>query len=273
MTAFLNLLLFLLASGSFARVYITRPFAETVWSAGKPAEMTWIDDGDSPHIWDSKMKGKAVGDLYCFEGPEKELEIYIASVPIKALKDGFAVFILPDACSFTYCGYKYYYEMRIISNNLTSYSHPFTITNTECSPRSSSSESTNRLPPKSSKAFAEQDVDGDYLDTPPTSLSESLTSTSSSSVTSSSSLHSVPQATTVSGPSNTMHSMQQSTASTVYADPLQTPGQQASFGKQGHRNAASSRSKMNGRWMDFEKIKFRLIFIVWPALVGISMAM
>ncbi|KAK7049869.1 hypothetical protein VNI00_005299 [Paramarasmius palmivorus] len=261
MAAFLALLTFLFAvSGSLAKVYITEPVADTKWNAGDCVDMGWIDDGHYPHIWSSTMEGEAVGELYSVHHGER----YIASVSIETLESGHTMFCLPDPCSLWYDNP---HEMRILSGGLESYSHTFTITNTECL-----SSSSDRRPSKGSKAFAEQDVNPDQLDSLSTAQDTNRDIPSSnSSLTQLSSLQSAK--TTTIPPSSTAHSLQQSTVSTIYAEPLQTPGQQASFGLQSHRNAASSRSKISGRWMDLEKIKFRLVFIVWPALVGISMAL
>ncbi|KAE9405276.1 hypothetical protein BT96DRAFT_1015708 [Gymnopus androsaceus JB14] len=56
-------------------------------------------------------------------------------------------------------------------------------------------------------------------------------------------------------------------STTVYADPLPY-GSSGKKGSDAHRNSASS-----SRGVDMEKMKFRFVFIVWPALIGISMAL
>lgn len=60
------------------------------------------------------------------------------------------------------------------------------------------------------------------------------------------------------------------TPQTVYPNPLK-PGQDVASGGKGHyHNSASS---LGSTRVDLEKLKFRLVFIVWPALIGISMAL
>lgn len=69
-----------------------------------------------------------------------------------------------------------------------------------------------------------------------------------------------------------------SAATTVYADPLE--GQSGGSGLNKPNSAGRRMGFLNGPsafdWMkrvDTEKLKFRMVFIAWPALVGISMAL
>lgn len=61
-----------------------------------------------------------------------------------------------------------------------------------------------------------------------------------------------------------------SPSTTVVADAL---GQgDAGMGLKGSSSKAKGAAATNGR-IDVEKLKFRMVFIIWPALVGISMAL
>ncbi|KAJ4474245.1 hypothetical protein J3R30DRAFT_649903 [Lentinula aciculospora] len=71
---------------------------------------------------------------------------------------------------------------------------------------------------------------------------------------------SLPTPTAPASTSNDRPQNHDPSATTVYADPL--PGSNLP-----HRNSASSKG------IDMEKLKFRFVFIVWPALIGISMAL
>ena len=75
----------------------------------------------------------------------------------------------------------------------------------------------------------------------------------------------LPNATTVSEIAQTSNIV---TATTIYADPLRN-GQGDTGLNKIHNGAGASASKR----VDLEKIKFRLVFILWPALIGISMAL
>ncbi|KAF9269791.1 hypothetical protein L218DRAFT_953416 [Marasmius fiardii PR-910] len=248
-TRLLGLILFCIPS-ALAGVYITEPWAGTKWTACRCHTLSWRDNYREPHL--SEMVGPAVAELYTKGGD------YTASVEIDDINDGEVVVCLPDPCEMDYPDSRDY-QVRINADNLTYWSHSFPITNTRCladvcdthhkHPQAfvaaESAATISEPTTKSSPAFSES-----YLQI---NVSPVITSSLSSGV-----LQSKPSVPT---------------ASTVFADPLNTPHQPTSFGLQKNRNSASNRFIKSGHWLDSEKIKFHLVFIVWPALVGISMSL
>ena len=146
--------------------------------------------------------------------------------------------------------------ISIVAKHYFSWSHSFTIENTEC--RSNSSSHSNHP-----QAFAAIDSQS----TPPDSSSSS---SEASSLTSSNTHSTLVANSSALGPQS---KLSVPTASTVSADPLSTAILPKGFGLKSSSNSATNRFTKNGHWFDLEKAKFRLVFIVWPALVGISMAM
>ncbi|KAG7095258.1 hypothetical protein E1B28_006031 [Marasmius oreades] len=245
-TRILGMILFIIPM-TLAGVYITEPWADSKWTACQCQTLSWKDDAHPPHLF--HMTGPAVADLYTEAGH------YTASVQIDDIKSGSVTVCLPDPCTIEYRSSQY--EVRINADDKIYWSHSFNITNIRCSPNACN-------PQKHPQAFVAAESD--------TILSDARTKSSASSEI----LHqtTVPLAVTSSpviGVPQNKPSV--STASTVPAASSDTPLQPASFGLQSHRNGASTRFTKSGHWLDSEKMKFRLVFIVWPALVGISMAL
>lgn len=150
-------------------------------------------------------------------------------------------------------------QIRINADNVTYWSHSFPIANTRCS-----ADACN-IPRKHAQAFvADESVTpvSEPTAKPSVTSSETQTQTNVSPVTTSSPSAGVLQ-----------NKPSVPTASTVFADPLNTAFRPASYGLQSSGNSAPNRLIKRGYWLDSEKTKFHLVFIVWPALVGISMSL
>lgn len=57
------------------------------------------------------------------------------------------------------------------------------------------------------------------------------------------------------------------------APPVSADDESAYLHAHGETQSSGAAGTALGRRIDFERLKFRLVFIIWPAVVGITMAM
>ncbi|KAJ3915158.1 hypothetical protein F5877DRAFT_82097 [Lentinula edodes] len=219
-----------------ARLYPTRPVNSTVYHCGKCDPITWVDDGKNPSM---QNLGLLTVDLYC-RGQ------YIFTIEQTYPDAEMLMFCPPSPDDFQWpqnCdGYTLLFNGDNPSENSTIYTHDFHITGT-------------------SRA-ARFDIKNHTVDE--NSILRTALGVSPPSTLSSTAFVNLPTPT---APASTVNGRPQSSdtsATTVYADPL--PG--SNNANRPHHNSASF-----SRGVDMEKLKFRFVFIVWPALIGISMAL
>ncbi|PPQ70264.1 hypothetical protein CVT26_014553 [Gymnopilus dilepis] len=221
----LLLQLFALFSPSLTAIFPTKPVSSTVYTAGAPAEITWLEDGRRPLLNDTH--GVRI-DLYA--GNTTYLATLARDLPALALK---TTVYMPTNIPKNY----HTYILRFIVSEpaMTIYTSDFAI-----------NPSPFTVRPRSS------------------STSRSSTSSASTSASASVSAQSVSTTTVT---------------STVISRVLPTSSAQGSnsrslrglFSLGRHRRRRSLGEGRN--YIDIEKVKFRLVFIGWPALVGLSMAL
>ncbi|TFY62234.1 hypothetical protein EVJ58_g3993 [Rhodofomes roseus] len=228
--------LLLLASSAAAGLYPTRPIASTVFSAGRLSTITWINDDTQPSV--SQM-GPIRIDLYSGDND------YVATLAqnVEPTKRSKSVWISPTLGSN---GSDYHLRFICEDPQITVYTARFTLTAMDDTPPY---HRADKVEPRSTtySAFA---VGNDATSTfssfsaIPTSLNTSATSTYSS-------------------------GMSSSTLSSSYYLPASTGD---AYRRQHHSSTGTS-----GSWkrntMDVERLKFRLVFILWPLLVGVTMAL
>ncbi|KAF8958423.1 hypothetical protein BDZ97DRAFT_2078618 [Flammula alnicola] len=192
---------------ALASLYPTKPIASTVFTAGMPAEVRWMEDGKRPLL---NATGDVEIDLYAGNNT------YLAKIGkgINPLSLSTTVFIPPKVIPANY----HLYTLHFITTEppQTIYTADFSII-----PDSFSASSSSVSPPSSVTT---------------------VTSTAFSRVIG----MQTPQ------PSSTQKA---------------NAGLGMSWGFGGRTDRGGSFG------MDVEKMKFRLVFIVWPALVGLSMAL
>ncbi|KAA1467538.1 hypothetical protein DENSPDRAFT_251109 [Dentipellis sp. KUC8613] len=231
-----------------ATLYPTQPVQNTVLQAGRSATIRWIDDGKSPLMWESRdmhieLYGGEVSAshshrhrvVYKSHWPQAHLGTLANNVDPSVLS--VEVWISPELASNSSDFY-----IRFIGKHpaFTVYSSRFTITGM------AGSDSTN------------------VSTIPVGALTNSDTSGA------------VPYKTapifTVVLPGTTLTSSQLpvQTPTTISAPSLPSHSSEAKSPEQPEK--ADQRNGVVGR-VDMEKLKFRLVFILWPALMGITMAM
>ncbi|KIK63300.1 hypothetical protein GYMLUDRAFT_83847 [Collybiopsis luxurians FD-317 M1] len=218
-----------------ARLYPTCPVQGTVYYSRKCDPITWKDDEKSPNMRDM---GLISVDLYMGEK-------FIYTIDQTYADAGSIMFCPPSPEDFDWPknSESNFFTIRFKGDgeNCTVYTHDFRISG------------ISSLDATSLNTFSE------FVQAPGTS-----TLTASSSI-----------ATATSSTSTLNHqrpSGYDTSSTTVYADPL--PGS----GKDGKVDINRAHHKYHGgafSWkaMDTEKMKFRFVFIVWPALIGICMAL
>ncbi|EPQ51424.1 hypothetical protein GLOTRDRAFT_132798 [Gloeophyllum trabeum ATCC 11539] len=242
----LPVVLSLLALGATNTVsgslYATKPTADTIYRAGHNVSVTWIDDGLKPHI--SNM-GKFIIDLYARNGPYDEHVMTLAK-NVSPLSKSHRVYI-PHSLGTNRSDY----TLRFICKDplLTVYTADFTI--------------SDGRPPISTRSL-ELDSATPTLTTPhlpvaPTSNMQ-------------------PFFLTLVMPDLTL-------VSQLPPRPTPTPVTTFYAGQEQEDQGSDSSSRLgpaksrptSASWsrfavLDIEKIKFRIVFILWPALMGITMA-
>ncbi|KAG2125691.1 hypothetical protein DEU56DRAFT_961501 [Suillus clintonianus] len=108
-------------------------------------------------------------------------------------------------------------------------------------------------------------IQGDSLPTS-TSASSSLGVTSSSTSTSQNLFFQATSASSPSAPSSSGSETPTPSATNIVMPPLRP-------GDVGNINQPAGNSRNSGGRIDIEKLKFRVVFILWPALLGVTMAL
>ncbi|KZT70569.1 hypothetical protein DAEQUDRAFT_810471 [Daedalea quercina L-15889] len=228
--------LLLVVSSVAASLYPTRPIANTVFSAGRMSTITWINDDTQPSV--SQM-GPVRIDL--FSGDDN----YVATLAqnIEPSRRSKSVWISP-----TLGPNASDYHLRFICEDppVTVYTARFALVAMDDTP---AYHRAGKLEPRSTSTA--------YL-----TLGSSATSSPASFATIPMSLNS----TTVSTSPSRMPS---STVRSSYAIPTSTSNP---YRQQTQNSAGSSGSWKRGT-VDMERLKFRLVFILWPFLIGMTLAL
>ncbi|KAJ3782568.1 hypothetical protein GGU10DRAFT_389773 [Lentinula aff. detonsa] len=217
-----------------ARLYPTRPVSGTVYHCGKCDPITWMDDGKNPSM---QNLGLLTVDLYCKDQ-------YVFTIEQADPDAEMLMFCPPSPHDFQWpqgCNaYTLLFNGDNPSENQTIYTHDFRISGTS---RAAKVEFMNHTIAGNPALRTALGVGSQTLTISPTT-----------------SVSQVPTSTTPASLTDERHRSDTS-ATTIYADPLTSTDRS-------HRNGASFT-----RSIDMEKLKFRFVFIVWPALIGISMAL
>ncbi|KDQ53972.1 hypothetical protein JAAARDRAFT_197072 [Jaapia argillacea MUCL 33604] len=223
-----------------ASLYPTRPTSTTSYTAGHNASIAWTDSSSPPHL--SEINGTMKIELYAGDN----VFLSVLKDGLDPLEMGCEVYI-PGKLGTGYSNY----TMRFITTQppQTIYTSYFTIANASTPNRTTAATSTIQtqtamqplvltitIPPSNPSTFVDPAT---YIDaaSPSQSIPDSL---SQQSVTT----FYPPAYTTYPGSNNQITS-----------------------------SAFSSNGKLGPRGWDFEKLKFRVVFILWPALIGITMAL
>ncbi|CCM01780.1 uncharacterized protein FIBRA_03847 [Fibroporia radiculosa] len=226
-------MLFYVASVA-SSVYPTRPIAKTVMGAGRLSSVTWINDKTWPSL--SEM-GPMKIDLYL------EDDTFVATLAknVDPTRRSQKIWISP-----TWGPNGSEYHMRFICETppLTVYTADFTITAMDDTSPFQGAE----------KAVISSTVGG----------AEAAMSTSSAIAPYPSSPSTMTTSSTVS--STTQTSSPTSTTSSPTGTQTHNP----------YMNKAKTGASGGGLWtrttVDLERVKFRLVFILWPMMIGITMA-
>ncbi|KAF8223251.1 hypothetical protein L208DRAFT_1445536 [Tricholoma matsutake] len=222
-----------------ASVYPTQPIADTVYASGQLAQVKWRDDGRAPRL---KNMGFMSIDLYVSsEGSTNNIKNYVASLA----KD-----VAPIARSHTV----------IIPQTLPTNASLFNLHFKPSSPHShlySQSHQRTSLHPHAHKP--ETIYSADFQIVTLTQTADSDPNTDPFPVLSL--LH--PQSQSTPTPSS-----EPTSATIVHADPLWDDTDE----DQKNTQAQAPLHNGNRRRERMEKAKLRILFMLWPALVGVSMA-
>ncbi|OCH84793.1 hypothetical protein OBBRIDRAFT_785709 [Obba rivulosa] len=221
-----------------ANIYATYPVASSVMGAGRSATVSWINDNSKPALQDM--------------GPVK-VELYTGNdTYVTTLADGVdptsraqQIWIAP---TWARDGSDYYIRFVCEKPPLSVYTARFTITNMDGDPAPASG---GHLGSGANNAAAASLIG-------PTPMLGAASSTI--------------------GP--TASAQRSSAGSPTSTSPAQTQNSNQ------NKNGSSDENSVNGRktgagtgivgrrtTVDLERVKFRLVFILWPALVGITMAL
>ncbi|KZT02851.1 uncharacterized protein LAESUDRAFT_762503 [Laetiporus sulphureus 93-53] len=244
MFSFLLTVCLLYVSSVAAGLYGTRPIANTVLSAGRLSTVTWINDNTKPSLTEM---GPVRIDLYYQDN-------YVATVAdnVDPLSRHQKVWISP-----TWGPNGSDYHMRFICEDppLTIYTADFTITAMDDTSPYGGSEHDAEV---SSSSYATKTSASVYTATfslGPLSISTTFESSSTGQSSTSPSLTS----SSINTPVSTSTSPVMTQTENPYMDKAKT--------------GASGSSIWRKTTVDLERIKFRLVFILWPVLIGVTMAL
>ncbi|KZV68302.1 hypothetical protein PENSPDRAFT_23087 [Peniophora sp. CONT] len=237
-----------IAASTRAALYPNRPVANTVFEAGKEATITWIDDESKPHL--NEMP-KLQLDLY---GPDDKM-LHTFEKDLDPNSKRCSIMFSPEFLGGGGSSSGYYLRFHAPKPPVDIYTARFTISN-----------------------GANQSPGG-----PPYNNAAAFNASSSSAVTNAKIAPVMPAGGPV--PPNSSAAPPQNIAmepTTMPAAPAPAAGTLTSATVVPHAtvgaaglgvaNAASGLLKFAGE-LDMEAIKFRLVFILWPALMGITLAL
>ncbi|VDC04792.1 unnamed protein product [Peniophora sp. CBMAI 1063] len=242
-----------LAASVHATLYPNRPVANTVYQAGEEATITWIDDGSRPHL--NEMP-KLQLDLY---GPDDKM-LHTLEKELDPTSKRCGVMLSREFLGNGQSSSGYYLRFHAPKPPVDIYTARFTIT---------------------TGAAAQSQPGG-----PPYNNAAAFNATSNASAAGSNAMISPvmpaggpvpPNSSAVAPPQNI--AMAPTTAPAAPAPAAGTltsatvvPHATMGTAGLGVANAASGLLKFAGE-LDMEAIKFRLVFILWPALMGITLAL
>ncbi|KAH9925794.1 uncharacterized protein B0H18DRAFT_1008394, partial [Fomitopsis serialis] len=225
--------LVLFVSSATAGLYPTRPIASTVLSAGRMSTITWINDDTQPSL--SQM-GPVRIDL--FSGDDN----YVATLAqnVEPTRRSKSVWISP-----TLGPNGSDYHLRFICEDppMTVYTAGFTLS------------AMDDTPPYHRSSRAE-------------TRSTTYSALENNATSSFSTFSAAPTSMNISASSSYSSRPSSSSLSSSYAVPTSTSNT--------YRQKAHSSTGSSGSWkrntVDTERLKFRLVFVLWPLLVGMTMA-
>ncbi|KAI0087241.1 hypothetical protein BDY19DRAFT_956916 [Irpex rosettiformis] len=223
---------------ALGNIYGTSPIANTVWTAGRSETVEWIDDKTSPRL--SRL-GPVDVELY---SSDDNLVATLAQ-GIDAEDKSFSAWISP---SWGYDGSDYYIMFSCKKPPVTIFTASFTIVGMAY--MSSSGDNTTAWSPDS------DGFDPDSLG--PNSPNTTATSTHSVSAVHSTGLSVSASATSSAQPSSTL--------------PPISPQDEEDY-LRNHRGPGAVSNGGTTLNIDYERLKFQLVFIIWPAIIGITMAL
>ncbi|KAI0079796.1 hypothetical protein K474DRAFT_1638964 [Panus rudis PR-1116 ss-1] len=216
-------------------LYATSPISSTVWSASRSQVITWTDDAEHPTLAEL---GKL--DIELFVGKDKHVATLGRGVHPE--EKHFKTKVDP---AWGHNGSDY--NIRFVSTQpvLTIYTADFTITN--MAPKSlkdSTSKSTHngKFVTRTSSTFVSTATANDHFQSGPYTYPTS----------------SLPN-------SSKPPSSQETT-------PVSSFGSSDGEGQARSRPLTSNSGPASKR-IDYEKLKFRIVFILWPAVIGLTMAL
>lgn len=223
---------------SRASLYTTQPVSGTVFHAGELSTVSWIDNGTSPALAELKpLKLELYGTADTLMGT--------LATNIDPTSLLYNITISPSVGP---SGSDYYLRFVCEDPPLKFYSAKFTIDGASAGPASVSSGSVNTA---SSNSTASQSALDKLQHGTPTAAAASTS-------------YKIY-------PLVTMITANATTPTQGHPTPAPSSASSLTVPTQSGRTVAQTNSAA-GR-MDMEKIKFRLVFILWPALMGITMAM
>jgi len=262
--------LFLLTlAASFASVssslYPTFPIVDTVWSGGRTECVTWIDDGPPPHLQDL---GRLDVELYV------NGQTHVATLATNVSPDSkFHKFkVLPS-----WGPDSHNYHVRFVSHQ-----PPHTYYTADFSIRDMEYNSTATF------STAEKDKEKEQVKAKATSTEHIPSTTSSASLYTPVMTLVLPDTTITSTLAPTTPKPTPSQGAPLAAAAITTPPPSSPTPAvviqpdqdvepehagtiSGSRKSKSSATST--RRVDMEKLKFRVVFILWPVLIGLSMAL
>ncbi|EIM91262.1 uncharacterized protein STEHIDRAFT_152913 [Stereum hirsutum FP-91666 SS1] len=263
-------------NSAYAALYATKPFSATNYTAGQTELVTWMEDGNQPSL---AGMGTFKIDLWMGGGAGENYVTTVAqNVNAQAMQQN--IVINPSVGSDSS-----YYYLRLMFDNPPSitYTSMFTITG-----MSGSAPAPTTVSGTSSGVSAAASAPYGFVHagSSTSSMNATATSTSNSSMSALNATASQPPyliATTVSASPITRSSpaapMVTGTKPPVQEEKdkngLANSTSTAMSGAQRKTNAAGSagmqRPSMGG--YGWERMKFQMVFILWPALMGITMAL
>ncbi|KAK7691504.1 hypothetical protein QCA50_004903 [Cerrena zonata] len=236
------------ATSACARLYGTSPVASTIWNGGQTEHITWLDDQREPRI--SKM-GKMDIELYS----SQHTHVTTLAKGINPEDKSYKVEVDPNWGSDGSD-----YHIRFVFSSETIYTADFTMANMQgTSTHKNNSKFLTRTSSNTETSTSILSIPSGAVPYTPavTFVLPDTIMTSHLAPT-----YMTPQPTATNRPSTSFSPYaggSQTTVIEVEAKPT--------------RLANSAAAAWTGTRLDWEKMKFRVVFILWPAMIGLTMAL
>ncbi|KAH7890544.1 hypothetical protein F5I97DRAFT_1826651 [Phlebopus sp. FC_14] len=251
-------------------LYPTQPVENTIWKTGQTVRVAWRDDGAYPVLgemgrcevglfWDDDT---FVMTLASDVDPQSRSLQFV--VPGDVVRDGEGK-----------------YTLRFTTNDpydMTIYSADFSIAagGVDTSTGAGASTDANNAPTGSTSptGTSGNDLAMDTSATSSAALASQGRMTMTTLTSSSSSTTTTTTATMGATPSMISSDQSSEPSTTMLSAPPLRPGDVSGSSSQQQQGTGIGNPKYSnaGRRIDVEKIKFRIVFVIWPVLMGITMA-